>query len=86
MSQPTSESIQETTTSRDPADAVLLDLESALAGQNAELAAALEWPREQGGEVPLDGELIEQLAELDRLVSDARVTSVPSVPEHSTRC
>ena len=86
MYQPRSAPTQEETTTPD-ADATLLEIDAELARQNAELAEAFEWPRERSDSaLPLDGELLEQIAELDRFAAQACAASSPSVPEHSRRC
>lgn len=86
MSQTNSAPTQQATTTEE-ADATLLELDSELVRQNAELARALEWLREQGDRaLPLDDELLEQVAELDRFAVATRATSLPRLPDHSTRC
>ena len=62
-------------------------LDTQLARQDTELARAFEWLRQQDGSaLPVDGELLEQIAVLDRLAAQTHVTGSPSVPDHSTRC
>jgi hypothetical protein len=86
MFQPSSKPTQDPTAAADP-DAALLELDGELVRQNAELAEALQWLRDQGEEaLPLDVELLEQIAELDQVGAQARATNSPSVPDHSTRC
>lgn len=87
MFQPSSIPTEQATTTPDD-DATFSDVDRELARQNAALAEALEWLREQGNaSLPLDAEIVEQIAELDELVSDTRANGSTSLPHgHSTRC
>ncbi len=86
MFQPGSTPTQETPTTAD-SGAALRELDTQLARQDTELTQAFEWLRQQDGRaLPVDGELLEQIAALDRLAAETRGTRSPSVPDHSTRC
>jgi hypothetical protein len=86
MYQPSRAPTPNTNTTPD-SDTTLLEIDGELARQNVELTEALEWLRQQGdAALPVDGELLEQIAELDRLVTQSNTPSSPSVPDHSTRC
>jgi hypothetical protein len=68
-------------------DATLPELDREIERQNTELNEALDWLREQGdAALMFDGELLEQINELDELVVALKSTKAVEIPAHLARC
>jgi hypothetical protein len=65
----------------------LAELELELARQNVELTEALDWLREQGdAALMFDGELLDQLDQLDELAAELMGGRAVEIPTHLARC